>query len=121
MTTDEIGTGPGGNEKTGKYQYGVEYGKIDITKKGDTCYEDSKNVETINLHHWDFLGWFHRKPTKFDCPGDDNANNPGKEYHGAYSVVNDAQYFGNVIFNSSFGVRFHPKSWILSTRNGFLA
>ncbi len=23
--------------------------------------------------------------------------------------------------NSSFGVRFHPKSWILSTRNGFLA
>lgn len=103
LTTDKIGTGPGGNEKTGKYFYGIyspgqNYGYIDITKKGDKCIEDSEHVTTIDLKHWHFWNsWLNRAET-FDCAGD-SAYNPGKPYHGAYSVVNDAQYFGNVIFD----------------------
>ena len=98
LTTDKIGTGPGGNEKTGKYTYGVDFPKIDITKKGDKCIEDSQHVTTIDLEHWHFWNsWLH-EPASFMCPGD-SADNQGKPYHGAYSVVNDAQYFGNAIFD----------------------
>ena len=103
LTTDKVGTGPGGNIKTGEYFYGQDYGKIDITEKGDVCSDNSAHVETINLHH--FSGGVYN-PATFLC-SDGNFYNPGKEYNGAYSVVNDAQFFGNVIFdmyNDWFGI-----------------
>ncbi len=100
LNTDKIGTGVGGNEKTGKYNYGPggKYGYIDITKKGDKCFEDSEHVTTINLDHWHFWNSWLNKAANYKCDGD-SADNQGKPYHGAYSVVNDAQYFGNIIFD----------------------
>ena len=29
-----VGTGPGGNSKTGQYEYGTNYGYLDVTQSG---------------------------------------------------------------------------------------
>lgn len=90
LAHDKVGTGPGGNEKTGKYNYGKDYGKLDVVVDGDTCSMDSPNVATIDLNHSTSGGNIH----KFTC-----YENTHKEINGAYSPLNDAHYFGNVVFD----------------------
>ena len=80
-------TGPGGNTKTGKYTYGTDFGYLDVTAD---CKMQNANVITVNLNH----GTSGSTPYKFTCP-----NNPGIAANGAYSPLNDAHYFGNVVFN----------------------
>ncbi|MGQ5524953.1 M4 family metallopeptidase [Chitinimonas sp. PSY-7] len=80
-------TGPGGNTKTGKYEYGTDFGPLVVT---DDCTMDSSNVVTVNLNG----GTSGTTPYKFDCP-----RNTVKEINGAFSPLNDAHYFGNVVFN----------------------
>ncbi|WP_156183866.1 M4 family metallopeptidase [Chromobacterium sp. LK1] len=79
--------GPGGNAKTGKYLYGTNYGPLIVTSD---CKMDSGNVATINLNG----GTSGTTPYKFACP-----TNTYKAINGAYSPLNDAHYFGNVVFN----------------------
>lgn len=79
--------GPGGNAKTGKYLYGTDYGPLVVTSD---CKMDSGNVATINLNG----GTSGTTPFKFACP-----TNTYKAINGAYSPLNDAHYFGNVVFN----------------------
>lgn len=80
-------TGPGGNVKTGKYFYGADFGPL---KVDDSCRMSSTNVDTINLNHATSGGAVHQ----FSCP-----ENTVKEINGAYSPLNDAHYFGNVVFD----------------------
>lgn len=80
-------TGPGGNLKTGKYFYGADFGSL---KVDDSCRMSSTNVDTINLNHATSGGAVHQ----FSCP-----ENTVKEINGAYSPLNDAHYFGNVVFD----------------------
>ncbi|MFG0763621.1 M4 family metallopeptidase [Aeromonas media] len=80
-------TGPGGNLKTGKYFYGADFGPL---KVDDSCRMSSSNVDTINLNHATSGGSVHQ----FSCP-----ENSVKEINGAYSPLNDAHYFGNVVFD----------------------
>ncbi|WP_454010352.1 M4 family metallopeptidase [Aeromonas sp. Marseille-Q7275] len=80
-------TGPGGNVKTGKYFYGADFGPL---KVDDSCRMSSTNVDTINLNHAASGGAVHQ----FSCP-----ENTVKEINGAYSPLNDAHYFGNVVFD----------------------
>ncbi|MGB0893038.1 MAG: M4 family metallopeptidase [Parashewanella sp.] len=94
LTTEKIATGFGGNEKIGKYEYGKDFDKINVTKKGNTCYMKNDKVMTIDLKHWHFWNSWLKKPVKFDCPRYDE-----KEVNGGYGEVNDAQYFGGVIFD----------------------
>lgn len=84
------GTGPGGNAKTGKYQYGTDFGYLDVNQSGSTCTMSNANVKTINLNH----GTSGSSPFSYTCP-----ENTTKEINGAYSPLNDAHYFGNVIYN----------------------
>ncbi|MBB2484955.1 M4 family metallopeptidase [Mitsuaria sp. WAJ17] len=86
------GTGPGGNNKTGQYEYGTTAGKgyLDVTQSGSTCSLNSTNVATINLNG----GTSGSTPHSFTCP-----RNTVKAINGAFSPMNDAHYFGNVIFN----------------------
>lgn len=79
--------GPGGNQKTGKYYYGKDYGSLIVN---DNCQMDSPNVKTIDLNHQYSGGKVHQ----FTCP-----ENTHKEINGAYSPLNDAHYFGNVVFD----------------------
>ncbi|WP_165773508.1 M4 family metallopeptidase [Zooshikella ganghwensis] len=79
--------GPGGNQKTGKYYYGKDYGSLIVN---NNCQMDSPNVKTIDLNHQYSGGTVHQ----FTCP-----ENTHKEINGAYSPLNDAHYFGNVVFD----------------------
>ena len=87
-----VGTGPGGNAKTGQYEYGTDYGYLDVTQSGSTCTMNSTNVKTVNLNN----ASTNTSTTAFSytCP-----RNTVKTINGAYSPLNDAHYFGGVIFN----------------------
>jgi len=91
-----IGTGPGGNVKTGKYDYGGEiYGPLDVSESNGQCAMDKSGiVKTVDLKHgtsgsdaFVYGNW------------DDNCYNVHKVINGAYSPLNDAHYFGNVVFD----------------------
>lgn len=83
-------TGPGGNDKTGRYYYGSDYGKLLATTNGSTCYLDSPNVIITDMGNSTRRG----KTAQVTCvdTGENLTN-------GAYAPMNDAQAFGNVIFN----------------------
>ena len=83
-------TGPGGNQKTGMYEYGTNFGYMDVTQSGSTCTMNNANVKTVNLNG----GTSGTTAFSFTCP-----RNTVKTINGAYSPLNDAHYFGNVIFN----------------------
>lgn len=85
-----VGTGPGGNQKTGQYEYGTNYGYLDVAQSGSTCSMNSTNVKTVNLNG----GTTGSTAFSYTCP-----RNTVKSINGAYSPLNDAHYFGNVIYN----------------------
>ncbi|WKE63924.1 M4 family metallopeptidase [Gallaecimonas kandeliae] len=80
-------TGPGGNQKTGEYFYGTDYGYLDVDAN---CRMDNTNVQTVDMNNATSGGSVYQ----FTCP-----NNTYKQVNGAYSPLNDAHYFGGVIFN----------------------
>jgi vibriolysin len=85
-----IGTGPGGNTKTGQYEYGTNFGYLDVTQSGTTCTMNNANVKTVNLNH----GTTGTTAFSYTCP-----RNTVKVINGAFSPLNDAHYFGSVIYN----------------------
>jgi len=85
-----VGTGPGGNTKTGQYEYGTNYGYNDVTQSGTTCTMSNTNVKTVNLNG----GTTGTTAFSYTCP-----RNTVKTINGAYSPLNDAHYFGGVIYN----------------------
>ncbi|QIL21305.1 M4 family metallopeptidase [Thermomonas sp. HDW16] len=88
----QVGTGPGGNAKTGQYEYGTDYGYLDVAQSGTTCTMNNTNVKTVNLNN----ASTNTSTTAFSytCP-----RNTVKTINGAYSPLNDAHYFGGVIFD----------------------
>ena len=85
-----IGTGPGGNAKTGQYEYGTNFGYLDVAQSGATCTMNNANVKTVNLNG----GTSGSTAFSYTCP-----RNTVKVINGAYSPLNDAHYFGSVIYN----------------------
>ncbi|GLX77107.1 hemagglutinin [Thalassotalea insulae] len=89
-TTATTVTGPGGNEKTGMYNYGSDYGNLLATTDGSACYLDSPNVKTVNMNN----------STRRGSLAQVSCGDTGQDYtNGAYAPMNDGQYFGNVIFD----------------------
>lgn len=86
-------TGPGGNQKTGQYYYGTDFGPMIVAESGGTCVMENDKVKTMNLNHGTRVS---RKdgPHSFGCP-----ENLHKEINGAYSPLNDAHFFGTAIFD----------------------
>jgi vibriolysin len=87
----EIGTGPGGNTKTGQYEWGSggAYGYLDVAQSGSTCTMNNANVKSVNLNGstgTSTAAW------AYTCP-----RNTTKAINGAYAPINDAHYFGGVI------------------------
>ncbi|UPQ89481.1 M4 family metallopeptidase [Vibrio sinaloensis] len=89
-----IGTGPGGNIKTGRYEYGTNYPGFVIDKVGTTCTMNNSAVKTVDLNN----GTSGSTAFSYDCPDDTNYNDY-KYVNGAYSPLNDAHYFGKVVFD----------------------
>ncbi len=86
--TDASANGPGGNQKTGKYNYGTDFAALNVTQSGNTCTLQNVNVKTFNLNHASSGG----SVVSFTCPtSNTDATN------GAFSPVNDAHHFGGVV------------------------
>ncbi|WP_428242387.1 M4 family metallopeptidase [Gynuella sp.] len=79
--------GPGGNTKTGKYYYGTEFPEMEVNSD---CEMSTSNVDTIDMKNRTSGG----SVFSFDCP-----ENTYQEVNGAYSPLNDAHFFGGVIFD----------------------
>jgi len=87
-------TGPGGNEKTHEYWYGKDnLPSLAVRQEADICILEDKQVRLVNLHSsWDMQG----ENTAFTYP----CNNNTEDFvNGAYSVGNDAYYFGHTIID----------------------
>jgi Zn-dependent metalloprotease/PKD repeat protein len=92
LTTSLVGTGPGGNAKTGQYEWGSGglYGYMDVTQSGTTCTMNNTKVKAVNLNG----GTTGTTAYSYTCP-----RNTFKAINGAYSPINDALQFGGVITN----------------------
>jgi PKD repeat protein len=84
------GVGPGGNLKIGYYYYGTDFPAFGVAEAGSTCTMDFGDVNTVNLNH----GTSGSTPYSYTC-----YENTVKEINGAYSPLNDAQYFGQVVYD----------------------
>ncbi|MEE2730730.1 MAG: M4 family metallopeptidase [Pseudomonadota bacterium] len=84
-------TGPGGNEKTGRYHYGTDHDFLDVRETADGCVLENENVYTVDLANGtnDNLS----TPFAFEC-----YENTARPANGAYSPLNDAHFFGNTVF-----------------------
>jgi Zn-dependent metalloprotease len=87
-----VGTGPGGNAKTGQYEYGSG-GRpfLDVKVSGTTCTMNSGNVRTVDLANAN--NNTSTTPFSYTCP-----RNTTRPANGAYAPMNDAHHFGRVIF-----------------------
>jgi vibriolysin len=85
-----VGTGPGGNSKTGQYEWGSggKFGFLDVTQAGSTCTMNNADVKTVNLNG----GTSGTTAWSYPCP-----RNTTKAVNGAFAPLNDAHYFGSVI------------------------
>ena len=86
----EVATGPGGNTKTGEYEYGTDFGFNDVSVSGNTYTMSNANVKTVNLNH----GTSGSTAYSFTGP-----RNTVKSINGAYAPLNDAHFFGGVVFD----------------------
>lgn len=99
--------GFGGNERTGKYEYGFggdTYPALEITRdaSSNTCYMETDNVKVVDMGG-DYYS--DNEPMKWDCGEavSDNTFFTGydadgyDEINGAYSPTNDSMYGGYVI------------------------
>ncbi|MGC9553169.1 M4 family metallopeptidase [Vibrio metoecus] len=90
-----IGSGPGGNQKTGRYEYGSNgLSGFTIDKTGATCTMNNSAVKTVNLNG----GTTGTTAFSYGCTDSTNYNSV-KSVNGAYSPLNDAHYFGQVVFD----------------------
>lgn len=92
------GTGPGGNQKTGLYEYGTSRPYLDVTQNGASCSLENLKVKTVNLNH-NVIG---TNAFTFNCP-----RNTVKTINGASSPLNDAHHHASIVhdmFNSYLGV-----------------
>ena len=87
-----VGTGPGGNSKTGQYEWGSggKFGFLDVTQSGTTCTMNNADVKSVNLNG----GTTGSTAFSYTCP-----RNTVKAINGAFAPINDAHYFGSVIQN----------------------
>ncbi|WP_051229188.1 M4 family metallopeptidase [Paludibacterium yongneupense] len=83
---DDFAYGPGGNTKTGRYEYGTLYGPLLVGKR---CTMDNGDVAAFDMEHETDAA--PRSPFRFDCP-----RNTYQTINGAWSPLNDAFFFGNV-------------------------
>jgi uncharacterized repeat protein (TIGR02543 family) len=84
------GTGPGGNQKIGYYYYGTDYPKFGVAVNGSTCTMNYDDVKTVDLNH----GTSGTTAYSYTC-----YENTHEAINGAYCPLNDAQFFGQVIYD----------------------
>lgn len=100
--TYDDGIGPGGNVKTNPtvpYYYGTEFPPFEVLKDNTTCTMNGVNVKTVNLNHGTSGS---NAYTYTDASGlclNTNNTTGGLTINGAYAPLNDAHYFGRVVYD----------------------
>ncbi len=84
------GTGPGGNQKIGQYEYGTDFPGFGVTINGSTYTMNTTNVKTVDLNHGT------SGSTAYSYTGPRNTH---ETINGGYCPLNDGQYFGQVIYD----------------------
>ncbi|MFC2141190.1 M4 family metallopeptidase, partial [Acidobacteriota bacterium] len=84
------GVGPGGNEKTGYYYYGTDFPPFTVAEAGSVCTMNTTDVKTVDLEHLTSGD----TPYSYTC-----YENTHEAINGAYCPLNDAHYFGQVIYD----------------------
>ena len=84
-----VGTGPGGNLKSGTYEFGVAFGNMDVARRNGVCTLRNSRVRTINLNHATSGSTVH----SYSCP-----RNEVKPINGAMAPMNDAHYFATAVY-----------------------
>lgn len=87
--------GPGGNEKTHEYWYGQDnLPNLTVSKQGTLCVLEDDKVKVININkQWDWQA-LEKEPYHYRCD-----SNTEDAFHGAFSVENDAYFFGHTIID----------------------
>jgi len=122
LTTQTVGTGPGGNGKTGYYEYGLTrpYLPFDIDIEGTkTCIMQSADEVAVNMKNR-MIGnpgaySYECDPRKTDYRQDMDAVN------GAHSPLNDAYSFGSVVvdmYQEWYGQKPLPFELVLRVHYG---
>ncbi|CAM4172870.1 M4 family metallopeptidase [Pseudoalteromonas byunsanensis] len=83
-------TGPGGNTKIGRYEYGNDFPALVVTQVDNTCYLENDKVKTVTMES----GSEPSEAFSFAC-----SQNTHKEINGAYSPLNDAHAFGTAVYD----------------------
>ena len=89
LTTADA-TGPGGNNKTGQYNYGTDFAAMNVAFSGGTSTMNNADVKTVDLNNGT------TGTTAYSFSG---TNNTYKSVNGAFCPLNDAHFFGGVVFN----------------------
>ncbi|XP_014783435.1 elastase [Octopus bimaculoides] len=86
--------GIGGNKLIGKLRYGEVLPYLEVTREGDDCYFGNDIVTVVNLNGEEFL------PNEAGNVYNVKCNTGVKdEVNGAYSPINDAVFYGNIVYN----------------------
>ena len=95
VVVEEFGQGSGGNEKIGLYYYDHNFPALTLEQgANNNCVMNNAHVKTVDLNHetsgsdpFVYGNW------------DDGCYNDHKVINRAYSPLNDAHYFGQVVFD----------------------
>jgi Zn-dependent metalloprotease len=94
LTSEQVGTGPGGNGKTGEYQYGLDYPALDILVVANTCVMQSEDVAAVNMANFTSDGLIYT----YTCdPAAQQYEQSNDAINGAYSPLNDAYSFAHTV------------------------
>lgn len=99
-------TGPGGNLKVGKRTYGGDYGYLDVTQSGGSCSLENPYVKTLHLSKGLVNDQTNTAAWSFPCP-----ENTVEKVNGAYAPLNDAHYFGTVVYDMFVDYVEKPPLW----------
>ncbi|XP_014767445.1 elastase [Octopus bimaculoides] len=86
--------GVGGNMLIGKQRYGEELPYLKVTREGDECYFANDIVKVVNLKGEEFLPNEEEQVYHVNCK-----DGTKDEANGAYSPINDALFYGNIIYS----------------------
>ena len=103
---DSEGIGFGGNSKTGEYQFGKTFPKLNITRDDNkkTCYMENTDTKVVDMNH---RYSSNNAPMSFSCTDQigyntywthgESSDDGYDKINGAFSPTNDALYDGFVI------------------------
>ncbi|WP_196221290.1 M4 family metallopeptidase [Sansalvadorimonas verongulae] len=102
--------GPGGNGKTGKYQFGgANMPSFSVSNSNGACLLGNSRVKVVSLNN----GWWvsnKPKPVSYTC-----GENVGDISNGGYAPANDAYVFTNLVASMFQGWYNHP---VMALPNG---